>query len=177
MTFRLDTRGLQSTLFMELDIHLLPHPPFQPSKLVGSSWSKSTVSYWAQHCAESSPVNLFALVSFFNFQFFPICSGLLPKHQTACPSQTQQILLSGFFDRCSQRCKSMQKRIEPTVHFYQKVQKLYCLWANNWNEGLGWKPRVTIYDLYISHYMTTLMQNSWQQNLCFSHPYTFINKH
>lgn len=115
--------------------------------------------------------------SFFNFQFFPICSGLLPKHQTACPSPTQQILLSVFFDRCSQRCKSMQKRIEPTVHFYQKVQKLYCLWANNWNEGLGWKSRVTIYDLYISHYMTTLMQNSWQQNLCFSHPYTFINKH
>lgn len=82
-----------------------------------------------------------------------------------------------FLTDGSQRHKSMQKRMEPTVHFYHKAQKLYCHWANNWNENLGWKPRVTVYDPYIPHYMTTLMQKSWQQNLCFSHPYTFINKH
>ena len=82
-----------------------------------------------------------------------------------------------FLTDGSQRHKSMQKRMEPTVHFYHKAQKLYCHWANNWNESLGWKPRVTVYDPYIPHYMTTLMQKSWQQNLCFSHPYTFINKH
>ena len=124
-----------------------------------------------------SPVNPFALVSSFNFWFFPIFSGLFPTHQTTCLSQTQQILLSVFFWQMFPKAQVYAEKNGAHSSFLSKSSEVVCLWANNWNEGLGWKPRVTIYDLYISHYMTTLMQKSWQQNLCFSHPYTFINKH
>lgn len=147
---------------------------FLSSLRANSEWLRNWFPC-AQHCAEPRPIPLLSvsiLISssfVFPVDFFPsikLVSALLESHK--------YFFQDGFW----QMRKLRQQNLRQSTCL---CRGKWSLWSSSFQKqnpvdhsaskqttterrALG-KPRVAIHHLYISHYITTLMQKSWQQKL------------
>lgn len=171
MTFRLDSLGLQSTLFMELDIHL-PHLPFQPSKLV-AALRANPQSVTGPGCAGVQPSQSLCSHFLFKFLLLSYLQWTFPSTDYLPFSNPTNISFSFFFWQMGPKMhRSMQKEWA-TVHSIKKLRSCTAteqiIETRAWVESKGhclWPLHSSLHDN--SH------AKIWQQNLCFSHPHTHL---
>lgn len=127
ITLKLVTLGFQSPLCMELGIHLLPHLPFQSSKL---DWNLTEQIQNDSEISDCMPqTSPFALL----FPYLISSSFLFPADFSQAPHCSLPALLKpdkySFQYFFTKGHASTRKRMEPAVQFYPKAKppRLYCL--------------------------------------------------